>query len=70
MFPRTDFAYDAERDIYLCPNGKPLSTSGTIHDGRVTCHEPENAAFAILRNDARARRSGRSYGTSTKMRAL
>ena len=35
MFPCTDFAYDAERDIYLCPNGKPLRTSGTIHDGRV-----------------------------------
>ncbi len=29
MFPCTDFAYDAERDIYLCPNGKPLRTSGT-----------------------------------------
>jgi Transposase DDE domain len=28
-------AYDAERDIYLCPNDKPLRTSGTIHDGRV-----------------------------------
>ena len=35
MFPCTDFAYDAERAIYLCPNGKPLRASGTIHDGRV-----------------------------------
>jgi transposase len=35
MFSRTDFAYDAERDVYLCPNGKPLRTSGTVHDGRV-----------------------------------
>jgi Transposase domain (DUF772)/Transposase DDE domain len=35
MFPCTDFAYDAERDIYRCPNGKPLRTSGTIYDGRV-----------------------------------
>ena len=34
MFPRTDFAYDVERNIYLCPKGKPLRTSGTIHDGR------------------------------------
>jgi hypothetical protein len=32
--------------------------------------EPENAAFAILRNGARARHSGRSYGTSTKTRAI
>ena len=36
----------------------------------ITCHEPENAAFAILRNGARARHSGRSYGTSTKTRAI
>ncbi len=35
MFSRRDFTYDAERDIYLCPNGRPLRTSGTVHDGRV-----------------------------------
>ena len=35
MFPRTDFAYDAERDVYICPNDRILRTSGTIHDGRV-----------------------------------
>ena len=34
MFPRLDFAYDAARDIYICPNGRPLRTSGTVHDGR------------------------------------
>jgi hypothetical protein len=26
MFPCTDFTYDAERDIYLCPNGKPATS--------------------------------------------
>jgi transposase len=35
MFSRADFAYDAERDIYVCPNNRPLRTSGTVHDGRV-----------------------------------
>jgi transposase len=35
MFTRADFAYDAERDVYICPNGRPLRTSGTVHDGRV-----------------------------------
>src|SRR3974390_1263944 len=35
MFPRTDFAYDAERDVYVCPNDRILRTSGTVHDGRV-----------------------------------
>jgi hypothetical protein len=35
MFARSDFTYDAERDVYVCPNGRPLRTSGTVHDGRV-----------------------------------
>ncbi len=34
-FSRSDFIYDAKRDIYFCPNGRPLRTSGTIQDGRV-----------------------------------
>ena len=34
-FSRVDFTYDAERDIYICPSGRPLRTSGTVHDGRV-----------------------------------
>ena len=35
MFSRSEFTYDAERDVYICPNGRPLRTSGTVHDGRV-----------------------------------
>jgi hypothetical protein len=35
MFSRSDFTYDAERDVYVCPNGRLLRTSGTVHDGRV-----------------------------------
>src|SRR5438552_10427917 len=35
MFSRSEFTYDAERDVYICPNGKLLRTSGTVHDGRV-----------------------------------
>jgi transposase len=34
MFSRADFVYDAERDVYTCPNDRPLRTSGTVHDGR------------------------------------
>jgi hypothetical protein len=29
-FTRADFVYDKERDIYICPNGKELTTSGRI----------------------------------------
>jgi transposase len=32
-FPRADFAYDHARDLYICPGGKELKTSGTVHDG-------------------------------------
>jgi len=33
-FSRADFAYDRERDLYRCPGGRPLTTSGTlVNDG-------------------------------------
>jgi hypothetical protein len=32
-FVRADFRYDRERDLYICPGGKELKTSGTVHDG-------------------------------------
>ncbi len=33
VFSRADFQYDQERDLYICPGGKELTTSGTAHDG-------------------------------------
>jgi hypothetical protein len=33
-FSRDEFRYDARRDIYLCPGGTPMHTSGTlVNDG-------------------------------------
>ncbi len=32
-FSRADFQYDQGRDLYICPGGKELKTSGTAHDG-------------------------------------
>jgi len=31
---RGDFAYDHERDVYICPEGKTLKTTGRVHDGK------------------------------------
>jgi hypothetical protein len=35
MFSRSEFTYDAVRDVYVCPNGRLLRTSGTVHESRV-----------------------------------
>ena len=34
-FSRVDFAFDRERNIYICPGGKPLTSTGNIDQGRV-----------------------------------
>src|SRR3954453_6725860 len=34
IFSRSDFRWDRKRGAYICPNGKLLRTSGTVHDGR------------------------------------
>jgi transposase len=34
IFSRSDFHWDSRRGVYICPNGKLLRTSGTVHDGR------------------------------------
>ena len=31
-FSREDFTYDHGRDIYLCPGGKTLTTTGTLRE--------------------------------------
>jgi len=32
-FVRADFTYEKDGDLYICPGGKELKTSGTVHDG-------------------------------------
>jgi transposase len=64
MFSRLDFTYDAERDVYICPNRRLLRTTGTVHDGRVrnylsqsgecrTCEHKERCTRAPFRKIAR-----------------
>ena len=33
-FSRGDFTFDKDRDVYICPQGKLLTTTGRVHDGR------------------------------------
>jgi transposase len=33
-FSRADFTFDKERNVYVCPAGKLLTTTGKVHDGR------------------------------------
>jgi hypothetical protein len=33
-FSRADFRFDATTDVYHCPGGKLLRTSGTVHEGK------------------------------------
>jgi len=33
-FSRRDFQYDPTSDVYHCPGGKRLGTSGTVHEGK------------------------------------
>jgi hypothetical protein len=33
-FSRADFTFDKEHNVYLCPAGKLLTTTGKVHDGR------------------------------------
>jgi Transposase DDE domain/Transposase domain (DUF772) len=33
-FSRSDFRWKRRQGVYICPNGKVLRTSGTVHDGR------------------------------------
>jgi hypothetical protein len=52
-FTRTDFAYDKDRDVYLCPNGKVLTTTGKAHDGRILkymARKSDCAACPLKRN--------------------
>jgi hypothetical protein len=51
MFSRSDFTYDAERDVYICANGRLLRASGTVHDGRVRNYlsQPQDCRACTLK---------------------
>src|SRR5471030_1826698 len=42
-FSRSDFQYDPTSDVYRCPGGKQLRTSGTVHDGATLLYRARTA---------------------------
>ena len=69
IFSRSDFRWDSKRGVYVCPNGKLLRTSGTVHDGRTLlyraskrdCHVCPIRAKCCTSLDAR-----KTHATSTR----
>jgi transposase len=61
IFSRVDFIWDKRHGHYICPNGKPLRTSGTVHDGRTLLYRASKRDCAVCplrtrcctRNEAR-----------------
>ena len=46
-FSRADFTYDKDRDLYICPGGKELKTSGSVHDGSTIKYIAKRSDCAI-----------------------
>ena len=47
-FSRSDFRYDPTNDVYHCPGGKRLGTSGTVQEGKTFLYRPNNAATPVV----------------------
>jgi len=47
IFSRADFIWDKGRGHYICPNGKPLRTTGTVHDGRTLLYRASKRDCAV-----------------------
>ena len=77
ILSRSDFHWDRKRGAYICPNGKLLKTSGTVHEGRTlpyraskrdrdVCHTSEvqniSAVTLATHNMPRAVRFYRVFG--------
>ena len=72
-FSRAHFRYDAEQNIYVCPAGKTLMTTGTLVMMEPHCSIWRESMIAIAANSkhgaVRRRRSAKSRVISTNTRA-
>lgn len=46
-FSRSDFRYDATDDVYHCPGGKRLGTSGTVHEGETLLYRASKLDYDV-----------------------
>ena len=69
-FSRDDFTYDHERDIYSCPGGKMLATTGTLVNDDATmlyrASKHDCAGCALKSSAARIPRPGKCRARSMK----
>ncbi len=42
-FSRADFTYNSQADIYICPGGNTLRTTGTVHESRTRLYRARKA---------------------------
>jgi hypothetical protein len=48
-FTRDDFTYDNECDVYLCPGGKLLTSTGNIDQDRILYYRLAKAIMRLAR---------------------
>ena len=71
-FTRDDFSYDKQHNVYLCPGGKLLTSTGNIDQGRILYYRAlkSDCSACSLKPNARPGRGARSPGTSTRQCAI
>jgi hypothetical protein len=68
-FSRGDFRYDPTGDVYHCPGGKKLETSGTIHEGNDASVSRQQARLRYMptQSAGAAQRNHRARSRATSM---
>ncbi len=67
-FSRTDFRYDPAGDVYLCPGGKRLGTSGTVYEGKTLLYRASKLDCDVCpSNRSAAQRSPHARSRATSM---
>ena len=71
-FTRADFSYDKERNVYICPGGQLLTSTGNIDQGRILYYRAlkSDCSACPLSPNARPGPCARSRETSTRMCAI